>query len=69
MNNLSMNKKMKNKNDNTFPCGKIGIDCECLESKTWKKFIEELEKNKFRRPSIIYNQNSTLYDWICKKLQ
>ena len=55
--------------DETFIESKIGIDCECLESKTWKKFIEELEKNKFRRPSIIYNQNSTLYDWICKKLQ
>lgn len=55
--------------DDAFIENATGIDCECLNSKTWKKFIENLEKTDFQRQSIIYNQNSTFYDWICKKLR
>ena len=54
MNNLSANKKMENKNDNTFPCGKIGIDCEwcenkvkCLNKQFYSEKLYEAQGHKF----------------------
>ena len=54
INNLSMNKKMEKKNDNIFPCGKIGIDCEwcenkvkCLNKQFYSEKLYEAQGHKF----------------------